>query len=392
MNKPTWWDGSDTAATLTKSNAGGGQRMPDKDNLGAVIIPLNSMCFGRENEKNERQCMGIGDEGDPQFTLQKNHSHAVAYGFQQASGQKKATLNIREELSVPLTGGQDHNLVAYVDDTLYIKGINQGVLYACAQEANTRTILSILREEIGAEAFTQWGLGILYSFYKEEILQSNMYGEKIRNSTPREYWPIYCSLSCEKDLSERAMQSVWEAQCLGCTSQRWQPSESKSRELGAYLSKLSHESTPGKSFLFDLWCASQGSRILHQALSAIQKTWESIEIKLSNKEKMFDYRLSIEEPFKWDVWKTQDAIYKRNIRKNTKDKKGMCENEMAVRRLTPRETERLQGFPDDFTRIPWKGKPPEQCPDGPRYKAIGNSMCVNVLAWIGRRIEMVEAL
>lgn len=62
---------------------------------------------------------------------------------------------------------------------------------------------------------------------------------------------------------------------------------------------------------------------------------------------------------------------------------------MAVRRLTPRECERLQGFPDDFTRVTFNGKP--VC-DGPRYKAIGNSMAVPNIEWIGRRIELVEEL
>ena len=62
----------------------------------------------------------------------------------------------------------------------------------------------------------------------------------------------------------------------------------------------------------------------------------------------------------------------------------------TVRRLLPIETERLMGFPDNWTRIPWSGKPEEQCPDGPRYKACGNSMCVNVMRWIGMRIEYVE--
>lgn len=62
----------------------------------------------------------------------------------------------------------------------------------------------------------------------------------------------------------------------------------------------------------------------------------------------------------------------------------------TVRRLLPMETERLMGFPDNWTRIPWRGKPEEQCPDGPRYKACGNSMCVNCMEWIGERIEMVE--
>jgi hypothetical protein len=60
---------------------------------------------------------------------------------------------------------------------------------------------------------------------------------------------------------------------------------------------------------------------------------------------------------------------------------------MAVRRLTPRECERLQGFPDDWSKIPWKGKSAEECPDGPRYKACGNSMAVPVMRWIGSRIN-----
>lgn len=64
---------------------------------------------------------------------------------------------------------------------------------------------------------------------------------------------------------------------------------------------------------------------------------------------------------------------------------------ISVRRLTPVECERLQGFPDDYTRIPWRKKLAEECPDGGRYKALGNSMAVNCMRWIGRRIELVEA-
>jgi len=65
---------------------------------------------------------------------------------------------------------------------------------------------------------------------------------------------------------------------------------------------------------------------------------------------------------------------------------------MSVRRLTPRECERLMGFPDDFTRIPYRNKPVDKCPDGPRYAALGNSIAVPVLKWIGDRIMMVEEL
>lgn len=61
---------------------------------------------------------------------------------------------------------------------------------------------------------------------------------------------------------------------------------------------------------------------------------------------------------------------------------------MKVRRLTPRECERLQGFPDDYTLIPYRGKP---AADAPRYKALGNSMAVPVMEWIGKRIDAIDA-
>jgi len=63
---------------------------------------------------------------------------------------------------------------------------------------------------------------------------------------------------------------------------------------------------------------------------------------------------------------------------------------MAVRRLTPVECERLMGFPDGWTQIAWRKKPASECPDGPRYKALGNSMAVNCMRFIGERITLIE--
>jgi len=68
---------------------------------------------------------------------------------------------------------------------------------------------------------------------------------------------------------------------------------------------------------------------------------------------------------------------------------GVMTPQMAVRRLTPRECERLQGFPDDYTLVEYRGKP---AADGPRYKALGNSMAVPVMRWIGERITAVDAI
>jgi DNA (cytosine-5)-methyltransferase 1 len=61
----------------------------------------------------------------------------------------------------------------------------------------------------------------------------------------------------------------------------------------------------------------------------------------------------------------------------------------AVRRLTPLECERLQAFPDGYTAVPYRKKP---AADGPRYKALGNSMAANAMRWLGRRIDLVAAI
>ncbi len=63
----------------------------------------------------------------------------------------------------------------------------------------------------------------------------------------------------------------------------------------------------------------------------------------------------------------------------------------AVRRLTPVECERLMGYPDGFTQIPYRGKPADRCPDGPRYKALGNSWAVNCADWLGERLAEVDS-
>jgi len=77
-------------------------------------------------------------------------------------------------------------------------------------------------------------------------------------------------------------------------------------------------------------------------------------------------------------------------RSNGTPVEGVAIQAMQVRRLTPVECERLQGFPDGYTNIPWRKA--AESPDGPRYKALGNSMAVPVMAWIGKRIQQVSDL
>jgi DNA (cytosine-5)-methyltransferase 1 len=73
------------------------------------------------------------------------------------------------------------------------------------------------------------------------------------------------------------------------------------------------------------------------------------------------------------------------LRRETHGHEPVVMQQMAVRRLTPIECERLQGFPDNYTNIAWRKQ--TESPDGPRYKALGNSMAVPVMKWIGEQIN-----
>jgi len=65
---------------------------------------------------------------------------------------------------------------------------------------------------------------------------------------------------------------------------------------------------------------------------------------------------------------------------------------LGVRRLTPLECERLQGFPDNHTKVSWRTKNPDACPDILRYKALGNSMAVPIMRWLGKRINVAKTV
>lgn len=85
---------------------------------------------------------------------------------------------------------------------------------------------------------------------------------------------------------------------------------------------------------------------------------------------------------------TLRAMSPTNLRANGGGQVAVTLSETAVRRLYPVECERLQGFPDNYTAVPYRNKP--AC-DGPRYRSLGNAFAVDVIRWMGERIAMVEA-
>jgi site-specific DNA-cytosine methylase len=244
-------------------------------------------------------------------------------------------------------------------EALYTKGYPEGQRHACSQEADAGKALHFLRQEVGEEDFAQWGLGVLDSFQRKEVLRSSLLGngdgqEEDVAESEAERELVSGSSKGKNYLPERRMSEVRQAGRERRTPQGWKLSQQLSRELGAYLQKLPHERAPKKAFLLDLWKASEGLRVLRDALPEVQEVGRSAGDEV---EPVFS-----------------DSAVQRNHQA-----KSMC-----VRRLTVAECEFLQGFPSGHTDIVFRKKP---AADGPRYRALGNSMAVPCMVWLGHRIH-----
>jgi DNA (cytosine-5)-methyltransferase 1 len=240
------------------------------------------------------------------------------------------------------SGGSSRDYVAQSVKPMY------GVTHDDAAQTGPCKALRALLEAVGEEAFAQWGLGVLAAFWPAEVLRSEVHGGGVRCAAFPQRGLVNVALSRSQVGAAWSVRDLWEAGCNGCPPSRWGPHEQLARQLGAYLSELPYSPSPAQRLLHDLWGASEGVGLLRQALSAVQEA-----------------------------------------RRSARGEGQPAPTGSAVRRLTVEECEALQGFPRSYTLIPWrKGV----APDGPRYKALGNSMAVPVMAWIGRRIEAVEAL
>jgi len=287
--------------------------------------------------------LSLFDQGDTRAT-----TVAVAHAFYSTGGTHG--VNQHPEVSPAVKVGSGLGIPsppAVAVEALQQQGYDAP--NACTQETNAVALLRSLRKEIGEEAFAAWGLGILDSLQPQEVLRSRLHGSGIRCATFSRSWPIDCAISRPEDRAAWAVQSVREAEGEGCSPSGRQLPQQLAEQLGAYLSQLPCPGPQTERLMHHLWCAGEGLGFLRQALSEIQEA-----------------RRSVDAP--------------RQASANT----------MTVRRLTATECEFLQGFPRNWTMIPWRKKTADECSDGPRYKALGNSMAVNVMAWIGERIDNYE--
>ncbi|MHB1403904.1 MAG: DNA cytosine methyltransferase, partial [Thiobacillus sp.] len=269
-----------------------------------------------------------------------------------AMGHSGSHANAGGQVAVCVTGDIAHTLKAeWFDASEDGTGRGQPIIsvtgesYASTKEADATKALRALREAVGKEAFTQWGLGVLDSLQGTEVLRQKMHGCSVRCQACEGKSQLDDSASSRPQAGAvRTVCAMREAGRERRTPQGRQLAEQCARELGAHLSELPHSGASPKGFLHGMWQASEGVGLLREALSALQEVGRPI------------------------VDQGEPAL-----------------PASAVRRLTPKEAERLQGFPDGYTLVPYRNK---EAADGPRYTALGNSMAVPVMAWIGRRILM----
>jgi DNA (cytosine-5)-methyltransferase 1 len=278
--KASWWNGEQTAATLTKQNANGAQRMPDKDNFGAVLEP-------------------------------KAHAFKVRGGSEDNTGEQGGTPGKKAGKGYL---GQDEKV--FTIGTTQDQQIAQPIAYENRPSDARVKPMGETCQTLTSRLGTGGG------------------------NIPLVQQPIPFDIQCGSKRKDRP-------------------------EGGFYIQERPDNArTLDTTGGLDPSC-NQGGLAIAQPIA------------------VDCYNQTINE-------KTTQTI--GSSASDVNHYGAVLQPTMAIRRLTPKECERLQGFPDDWTLIPYRNKSADLCPDGPRYKACGNSMAVPVMRWIGERIQMVEQL
>lgn len=292
-----------------------------------MCVPINSMIIGKNVADGDRQTIGIGEDGDPIPTLQAGHHHAVAVAsFMGGQGAKAGGIAYSEELAPTIKASPSGGNT--VPDIL-VASINcQGGSGIDIQEGFTDTITAAANSS-GNNLFAV-------------AIAENVIGRQAHNGGN--------GLGAQNELAYTLDTAGVQAVAVQHSAYETGPGFWQDGDIAGTL-RAEGENRP-----------SRPSNVVYEfgTTDVIDKT-ETI---------------------------TKD--YAPCITATCYDEAPAVRIQGYVRRLLPVECERLMGFPDNWTRISWNGKPEEKCPDAPRYKACGNSMCVNVMRWIGEQIQRVE--
>ena len=337
---PCWWDGRDTAATLSCTSAPCDARMPDKGNFGAVLQPVGTDCYNGAVTGAVAATIGTSGssvnasgptvavpydlnqitspinrqnraDGDPCHTLARDnaaHAAVLAYPIQDGRELNKS----QNGLGIGGPGDPSYTVDTTASQAVAIHGTVIG-------RGNVPLVIPIMPQATQAEG---WRVG-----------KENQDGRGNGLGVGKDGDPC-------PTLDRSAVPAV----AIQSSGDRKNPSISFSSETSFCLPE-----NP---------MSDRGQAV---AVAPI-------------------------------ITATNDPSRSPQSSEITQQVAAVHDSPMVVRRLTVTECERLMGFCDGWTLIPYRGKPADQCPDGPRYKALGNSMAVNCMEWIGERIQAITSL
>lgn len=289
---------------------------------------------------------------------------------------------------------------------------------ADASEAGPGEALRALRVAVGEEAFSEWCAGISAVLQSPEVLRSEVHGGGLRRSPVSNTGVVNDALPRPEGDPSWAMREMRGRERQGCPPHRPRSHEQRPIKSDEDMPELPRSGASAEAVLCCLRRSDEGARLLQQASDTLAKVWRPVGYEDPASEDMHNLWCSsaLEVALREALHAGEasgDATSLLTDRSGDASGKGGC-GVGAVRRLTPRlrECERLMGFPDDFTRIPWGARKKIEAhellyirltnpglsmdearalaADGPRYKALGNSWAVNCADWIGERIAIVD--
>ncbi len=236
-----------------------------------------------------------------------------------------------------------------VSNSLLLQGFmlifKETILYGTEDKRNAIKALFLLFKEIGEEEMVEWGVGGINTFQQAKILQSNMFCKKPYGTKKGECEVDDSTSPCEEFEDERKVRNVWCRTKFGHTPQGRKLEEQLYKQFTGFMSLMPQFTAQKKKNLRCLWETTEGSWLLRKALSTFQKIW----------------KCTYEE--------NQSARQTSNIR-----------------RLTPIETERLQGLPDDWTKYGNYNGEIKEISDTQRYKLCGNGVTKHMVLAIAKRL------
>lgn len=360
-----------------------------------MCVPINSMIIGKNVADGDRQTIGIGEDGDPIPTLQAGHHHAVAVAaFMGGQGAKAGGIAYQEELAptikASLSGGNT------VPDIL-VASINcQGGSGIDIQEGLTDTITAAANSSgnnLFAVAIAEPIINVRQTYTKTAHPQDTEQAQGFILTDIAKTLNCHSSPASELRAEELVLEivSIEQDSRLCCYSIAenviGRQAHNGGNGLGAQNELAYTLDTTGV----------QAVAVQHSAYETGPGFWQDGDIagtlRAEGENRPSRPSNVVYEFGTTDVIDKTETItkdYAPCITATCYDEAPAVRIQGYVRRLLPVECERLMGFPDNWTRIKWNGKPEEKCPDAPRYKACGNSMCVNVMRWIGEQIQRVE--